>query len=359
MLTACIALCLYRSDAPNFRQWGLDAVDLMQRDLMLPNSRLFGEEAKPGKAPTKASFTWGVGVLLSALNAAAKVDSGFYPVLEQTIESTHTYWNTTGPVAGYDVHPVPKPMDRYYDDNEWMVLALVDSSKLTGNAKYLGYAKDTFTYVMSGLDSKLGGGIYWRETDKVSKNTCSNGPAAAAALALYDVTKDPSYLKPAIDIYAWTKATLRDPVDGLYWDNINVSGQIQKTKWSYNTALMLRSAAELYRITKKQSYADDALEMQKSSLARWVAPNGSLRDDGKFVHLLLENWIRAFRLVPGVQDPTEVIKIGLTRLHDDSRDSLGHYGNRWDEKPNDKPYSPFKLIDQASAARAFLIASEK
>lgn len=359
MIIACLALCLHLPADSNFRQWGLDAVDLMQRDLRMPNSQLLGEEAKVNQPPSEPSYTWGVGVLVSALNAAAKVDSRFYGVLEQTIEDTRSYWNPKGPVAGYDVHPMPKPMDRYYDDNEWMVLALVDSSKITGEQKYLRYAKETFAYVLSGLDSKLGGGVYWRETEKTSKNTCSNGPAAAAALALFDATKDSSYLKAAVDIYGWTKANLRDPDDGLYWDNINLKGRVERTKWSYNTALMLRSATELYRFTKKRGYADDACEMQKASLAKWVDPDGSLRDDGKFVHLLLENWIRTFRVVPGAADPTEAIQKGLTRLHDLSRDSLGHYGNRWDKTPIDGPYSPFKLIDQASAARAFLIASEK
>jgi uncharacterized protein YyaL (SSP411 family) len=325
----------------------------------MPNSRLFGEESKANAVPSEPCYTWGVGVLISALNAAAKVDSRYLVVLEQTIEATRSYWNTDGPVPGYDVHPMPKPMDRYYDDNEWMVLALLESNKLTGDKAYLNYAKETFNYVLSGLDSKLGGGVYWRETEKSSKNTCSNGPAAAAALGLYDATKDAAYLKTAVDIYSWTKAHLRDPADGLYWDNINLSGKVEKTKWSYNTALMLRTATELYRFTKRQGYADDACEMQKSSLAKWVAPSGSLRDDGKFVHLLLENWIRAFRVVPGAADPTSAIETGLTRLHDLSRDSLGHYGNRWDKTPVDGPYSPFKLIDQASAARAFLIASEK
>ena len=357
MISAILALSTHAYSSSDFRRWGLETIDEMSKDLLLPGANLFAEEARPGVKPSAPAFTWSVGVLIQALNSAADSDATYRPILARTIEATRSYWNPEGPVAGYDVLPMPKPKDRYYDDNEWMVLALVESSKILKSSKILDYAKDTFRYVMSGHDSALGGGIYWRESDKASKNACSNGPAAAAALALYDVTHDETYLKIAEDIYGWTKTHLRDPIDGLYWDNIALNGKIQTMKWSYNTALMLRSAAELYRATQKKEYAEDAREMQKSSLKKWVGADGSLQDDGKFMHLLLENWIRAYQVGPEADDPRHAIGTGLALLHDRMRDSLGHYGNRWDKAPANGPYSPFKLIDQASVARAFLEAA--
>ena len=119
---------------------------------------------------------------------------------------------------------------------------------------------------------------------------------------------------------------------------------------------MLRDAAELFELTKDQAYADDAKEIQHASLERWVGPNGALKDDGKFIHLLLENWLKAFKLVPGTDDPRPAITAGLVFLHASSLDALGHYGNRWDEPKGSKPHSPFALIDQASGARAYLVA---
>jgi len=182
-------------------------------------------------------------------------------------------------------------------------------------------------------------------------------PAAAAALALFEVTQDRSYLRIAEDLYAWTKSHLRDPSDGLYWDNVALNGRIQKWKFSYNTGLMLRSAADLYRFTKKEEYEADAKEMQASSLKQWTDSSGSFTDDVKFMHLLLENWLRAFRQVPGVTDPRKTIETGLSRLHDISCDSLGHFGNKCNDVPKNGPYTPFKLIDQAAAAEAFLQAA--
>ena len=104
-------------------------------------------------------------------------------------------------------------------------------------------------------------------------------------------------------------------------------------------------------------YAQDAIEMQSSSLKRWIDPDGSFNDDLKFMQLLLENWLRAYRLVPGTQDPRPAIAVGLQRLHDLSRDSLGHFGNKCNYTPKAGPYTPFKLIDQAAAAQAFLAAA--
>jgi uncharacterized protein YyaL (SSP411 family) len=341
----------------DFRKWGIETLDRVQKELYLPSHGLYAEEAKPHEAPSNPAFTWSVGVMLQALCAAARVDRSYRGVLQRYVAAIESYWNPEGPVPGFDVLPIPKPKDRYYDDNEWMVLALVDAADILNSKPTLTLAQDTFRFVMSGADSKLGGGIYWRESDKASKNTCSNGPAAAAALALFEETDDRSYLHTAEELYAWTKVHLRDPATGLYWDNISLDGKVVKWVFSYNTGLMLRSAAELYRFTKREEYAQDAIEMQASSLKRWVDPQGNFTDDLKFMQLLLENWLRAYRIVPGTQDPRPVIAVGLQRLHDLSRDSLGHFGNKCNDTPKAGPYTPFKLIDQAAAAQAFLAAA--
>ena len=335
----------------------MEAVERIQQDLSMPNGLLYGESAKPGQRPQQAAFDWSVGVLLQALNVASSVDPGLKLRLKGYVDATRVYWNPAPPVGGYDVLPMPKPADRYYDDNEWMVLALADASQVLSSKKTLGYAKQAYRYVLSGEDERLGGGIYWRESARNSKNTCSNAPGAAAAISLYRRTHDKAYLRKAVEVYAWTRTHLRDPADGLYWDSISLDGKIGRMKWSYNSGLMLRDATELFDLTKNKRYAADAREIQHSSLKYWVAPSGALKDEGKFMHLLLENWLLAYNLVPDTEDPRPAVVSGLTFLHAHGRDSLGHYGNRWDGASGTKPYSPFDLIDQAAAARAFLVAA--
>lgn len=354
-----------------FSDWGFEALERIQADLLLPENALYGEDARLGRRPTRVAFNWGVGVMIQAVAAAARATAGYGPQLMAYVEATRRYWNPALPVAGYDVLTVPKKPDRFYDDNEWMVLGLVEASEVFGSgrattdsstvddrmsAKFLAYAEEAFAFVMSGEDDKLGGGIYWRELRKDSKNTCSNAPAAAAALALYRKTGKVTYLKTAKRLYAWTREHLRDPVDGLYWDSESLKGHVDTAKWTYNSGLMLRDAAELYSITKKESYAADAKEIQSASLKRWVHPNGSLGDEGKFTFLLTENWLRAWRLVPGTEDPRPAVARGLNFLHEHSRDPHGHYGATWSETPPSGGYPTFALIDQAAAARAYFVA---
>jgi len=345
-------------DAKTLRTWGKETLDVIRRDLYIPERKLYAEEMKDGKRSEQPAFNWGVGVMLSALAAAARVDPQMRPWLREYADASRVYWNVTGPVPGYDVLPGPKPVDRYYDDNAWMVMALVEAHETLGDVKYLQWAEETLKYVLSGEDEKLGGGIYWKEAEKTSKNTCSNGPSAAAALAVYSHLRKPEYLEAAKRLYAWTKKNLQDPADKLFWDNMNLKGEIEKTEWSYNTGLMLRSAVELYRETKNPAYAADAKEIEEASIAKWIDQDaGVIKDDGKFAHLLMEAWVRRAKVMPyaGGAWPTKTLP-GIRFVREMTRDNAGMYGHRWERAVKERLPKPM-LIDQASAARAFYVGA--
>lgn len=348
MLSAiCVVAIMNRAEP--FTQWGLEACEKIRATYRLPNG-LYADALEDGKQDHPA-FDWGVGVWMSALNAAAKADPKWKDELRSFVEGSRVYWNEKGPVPGYDVLPGPKDVDRYYDDNQWMVMALVDASDVLKDKKYLGWAEETLHYVLSGEDDKLGGGIYWHETEKNGKNTCSNGPAAAACLAVYRKTKKPEYLEKAKELYAWTKKTLQDPADKLFYDGINLNGRINKMKWSYNTALMIRTAAELADLTKEASYANDAEEMATASEKKWIDPEtGAFRDEGRFAHLLIESW----NYVPNASRKEKVRK-ALNWLHEHGQDAQGRYSKRFDGAPKPEQ-TKFELIDQAAVARAYLVA---
>jgi rhamnogalacturonyl hydrolase YesR len=349
MLTAFCAVAMLQTK-DDFRTWGLETATKIRQEYKLPRRGLYADALDKGK-PTGPAFNWGVGVWLTALNAAAKADPAWKKDLRAYVDATRVYWNPKGPVPGYDVLPGPKDVDRYYDDNQWMVMALVDAYEVLGDPKIMTWAEETLKYALSGEDDKLGGGIYWQEAKKESKNTCSNGPAAAACLAVYGKTKKPEYLLKARELYAWTKKHLQDPQDGLFWDSIRLDGKIEKTKWSYNTALMIRSAAELAKYTGKPEYQEEAERMASASEKRWVDPEtGAIKDGGRFAHLLLDSW--AFVPTPERQEKT---RRALAWVHANGRNAKGLYGGEFNKPP--KPdATKFELIDQASAARAYLTA---
>lgn len=310
----------------------------LYREYWVPNPEdRKGENLQP-------AFNWGVGVMISALNGLAKKDRRYIPELETYLKKGLAYWNPNGPVGGYDVLPgPPHPTDRYYDDNAWMVLSLVEAYEITGNKTWLNQASKALDFVLSGLDTKLGGGIYWKEREKQTKNTCSCGPSAAACIAVYQHTKRKELLKHAEGIYQWTQKNLQDPQDSLYWDNINLSGKVDKTKWTYNSALMLRTSKELYRLTKNPVYSLDAKVLEKACLEKWIKPDGIIDDELQFSHLLFENLDRK-----GF-DYKKSIDSLVNRLSKE-----GRAAKKWGVAPKDQ--ERLQLIHQASVLRALTVA---
>ncbi|MFI5385281.1 MAG: glycoside hydrolase family 76 protein [Fimbriimonadales bacterium] len=130
---------------------------------------------EPGKAP---AFTWDLAVYLSAAAAGCSLDAKKYGALcEKILDSLKPYGCNRNGVWGYSDLPVHGPQsDRYYDDNEWLVLAELEAYEATHRKRFLDEAERTFQFVMSGESGDLGGGIFWRENDRKSKNTCSNAP---------------------------------------------------------------------------------------------------------------------------------------------------------------------------------------
>ena len=329
---------------------GLELTEQVRDTFRLSNG--YYREQVGGDAP---AFNWPLGVALTMLAAAAEEDAKFKPALVEFVDKAHDYWNDKGPVPGYDVLPAPKPVDRYYDDNAWMVMALVETYEATKDKKYIKWAEETMHFVMSGEDKVLGGGIYWRESDKASKNTCINAPAAAAQMALYDLDKKPERLAAAKRLYQWTYEKLRDPQDGLMWDNMSNNGNIGKAKWSYNTGLMIRAASALYAATKETRYRDEAEAFSRASVKHWLKADGTMSCEGKFAHLLVEGWRFREAHAPTNWKVSDAQYSSIkTALLGSLRAPNGWYGSRWDRVPKEAIEKP-ALIDQASAARMLLV----
>jgi uncharacterized protein YyaL (SSP411 family) len=212
-------------------------------------------------------------------------------------------------------------------------------------------------YVLSGEDEQLGGGIFWREERRTSKNTCSNAPAVAALLRLYSHQKDDKWLDAARRIHAWTMAHLQDDDDGLMWDNLRLDGRLDRRKFSYNTALVMRSLCLFHAITGEQAWLDEAQRMALAAEAHWVdAETGAIRDAGRFAHMLLEAFL-AVHAADGDPRWLETVDRSLRFLHEEVRDPASRYPGRWD-RPTEEPLRSVALIDQASAARAFYVGAE-
>jgi uncharacterized protein YyaL (SSP411 family) len=178
---------------------------------------------------------------------------------------THYFDTARSPFAYASYINDAPPSDRFYDDNVWLGIDFTELYLHTSKAEYLEKAKLIWKFIESGTDEKLGGGIYWCEQSKKSKNTCSNAPGAVYALKLFEATKDSSYFNQGKTLYEWTKNTLQDKNDYLYFDNIGLNGRVQKRKYAYNSGQMIQAAALLYKITRKKEYLVDAQNIAQSA----------------------------------------------------------------------------------------------
>ncbi|MHB8221099.1 MAG: glycoside hydrolase family 76 protein, partial [Acidimicrobiales bacterium] len=170
---------------------------------------------------------------------------------------------------------VPSPLGiggyTYYDDNAWVALDLLHAYRQTGNASYLSQAEGVFTFLESGWSSTSSGpcpgGIYWIDSSTGrSRNTVSNGPSAEAAVELYQLTGNATYLTWAKKIYQWVRGCLVN-ASGMYYDHVEPDGTVTRTLWSYNQGTMMGAGVLLYQATGSVTYLDQALQTARASVS--------------------------------------------------------------------------------------------
>ncbi len=308
---------------------------------------------QPGGLPY--DVMWSNGVQFSVLAAAAREDPARYrAALDSFTSGLQTYWDPQSPVPGYNAYcSGPGGTDKFYDDNEWMVLGFVEAYQATKNPQFLKLARETQKFVLSGWDDALGGGIYWKITH-TSKNTCSNAPAAASALRLAQAAGDQDQIAWALKIRDWVNSRLED-TDGLYWDNIQLNGDVGRAKYTYNTALMIRTDTLLFQIRHDAAALAAARRSADAGLDAWTDPvTGSLQKterSPRFTVLFCESLLRLYDVTHDLKYLNAVRRQAAFGYRY-ARDPQGGYWNDWITQPH-SPDEKKELIENASAARLF------
>jgi predicted alpha-1,6-mannanase (GH76 family) len=226
---------------------------------------LAGDDTITGQ---RVAYLWPTSGVFSAVNALYKAtnDSRYLYLLEKKIlPGLEQYYDSVRKPACYQSYiTLTGKSDRYYDDNVWLALDFCDLYMLTGRPEFLDKSVALWNFVLSGWDDKLGGGIYWCEQKKQSKNTCSNAPASVLALKLFEATRDSSYFMWGVRIYDWTRINLQDPADHLYFDNKSLTGKTDTRKYTYNSGQMLEAASMLYKLTTDKKYLEEAQHIAES-----------------------------------------------------------------------------------------------
>ena len=289
-----------------------------------------------GKNEKPHSYLWPLCALLQAANEAEESEPG-KDYMKPVLAAIQQYYNAGSPAPGYQAYVSKEGKDsRFYDDNQWIAIACADAYNRTHDKIYLKIAEDIYTFMMTGYDSKAGGGIYWKEDEKNTKNTCSNGPGILVALQLYKITKDKRYLTTATDLYEWTNKYLRSP-EGIYWDAIKIPDlKIDSTTYTYNTGTMLQSNVLLYQITKEKKYLDEAHLIANAAKDHFYKI-GKLPDNYWFNVVLLRGYEELYKMDKNKEQLGFFIE-DAERIWKEERDGNNLFGRKKDKT----------LIDQSA-----------
>ena len=146
--------------------------------------------------------------------------------------------------------------DRYYDDNAWIGLGLIQLERLRPGTAGLDRARELFAFACQGWDQRTGvpapGGVFWVEQGRGvgrrnhDRNTVSSAPNAQLGLhlALLGAAGDPE-IAAAERMIAWVHGSLTAEGGALFRDKIRGDGSIDRALWSYNQGSM--AGAELLR----------------------------------------------------------------------------------------------------------------
>ncbi len=276
------------------------AYSAMVREFGHTNEVMFREHAPALPTDRRYAYLWPFGQALAAtlyIAALPGADTATLARAEQLGKAFFThYWDTTSTPPGGTAYPIPPGGDKYYDDNIWVGLDLIDLWRATGKARWRDDAVRIFTFVTSAWDDDprhpSPGGIFWAQPAANAtrdRNTVSNAPAAILALHLYVATEDKTYLRWAERLFGWVEETLCDPDDGLYWDHLKLDGTIERTKWSYNQGTMVGAATLLGQATDDQRRIDRARAIADAALARYAKDDRLWAQDPPFNAIFFRN----------------------------------------------------------------------
>ncbi|GIV15889.1 MAG: hypothetical protein KatS3mg022_1324 [Armatimonadota bacterium] len=327
-----------------------EALERVEKTLRVPNSPMYRERLSGASLPY--ATLWPLSMYHCALITAVEYDPKRYlRALKRLQQTLLAYWDDRHQPPGFDAYP--KGNDKYYDDNAWMALNYLRLYILTREREWLCWAQDVHRFVWSGWDEQLGGGIYWHQSRK-SKNTCSNAPALVSALWLYSLTRAEEYLGQAKRIHTWLSAHLQDPEDGLFWDNVQMDGRVDRTKFAYNSALVIQANLWWYRITRREEYLREAIRLARASERMWFGwRSRALEGYAPFVVKLCEAY-RQLAEVTG--DSRWAVLIERTaKFVKTLRSPEGDYPDDWYAEGKREPVT--SLMALASAACLFGLAA--
>ncbi|TMW57855.1 hypothetical protein Poli38472_013329 [Pythium oligandrum] len=169
--------------------------------------------------------------------------------------------------------------NEFNDDIIWGVIMAIRAFEIFNDGGMKQMAVDNFEIVWKrGFDNAVGGGLWWK-TDKKSKNTCVNAPAAIAAVLLHRATGDAKYKDRAHQLMQWTKEKLLDNGSGEVKGALDASGKITEGGRTYTQGTYIGAAGMLEELYPGEGWLDSAIKATDFAKSKMAGSNGLLPDE--------------------------------------------------------------------------------
>lgn len=333
---------------------------------------LFSEKYPSGKSDSlnyfqgdavkakEVSFLWPFSGVFTATNILMRVPglkAKYKPYQDSLAIGIEQYRDGVRKPAGYQAYPVKfEKADRYYDDNGLVGIDYMESYFNTKNPVYLKRAKDVFTFIQSGWNNDVGGGVTWLEGHNDQKPACSNGMAVLTALKIYEGSKDKYYLEEGKKYYHWMYNTLRDSTTGIITNDVKLNGKQNRTFWTYNTGSLIEAAMLLYKFTNDKQYLEQARQLSASSYTYFTGLPHDKRlqmhiDVPWFVTVLFRGYEALYHVDHDFKY-LAAIEHDLNYAWDNAKDKNGFITASWLPKP-EQLAKPKWLLDEACIAELY------
>lgn len=165
---------------------------------------------------------------------------------------------------------------RYYDDNDWIGMDLMQAYAESHDRRCLLAAEAILRFQRTGEwrasdppdQRRYPGGIYWNLNRRFRPLNATGG-TTILALEIYAATHDRSDLELAQKEYRWIRQTLGNS-SGMYRSAVNPDGTITGSSEDNGEGFMIRAGLLLYQITHQKPYLDQAIQTATRSLRRFT-----------------------------------------------------------------------------------------
>jgi len=234
-------------------------------------------------------------------------------------------------------------LHNWYDDMEWMALALLRLWDTTKNPVYQEQVLLLWEDIKTAWNDNMGGGMSWKKDQLDYKNTPANAPAAILAFRLYQRLQREDDLAWGVKILNWNMENLTDPVTGIVWDGINRLGDKKidiEWNFTYNQGVVIGALIELYKINQSQECLEQAVKIARETKRLFVDTNDGIipyegiDDCGLFKGILVRYLYDLIELYPGLDEIKDMILMNAQCVIEKGMNEKGLIGGNWEEKEN-------------------------